>query len=86
MVLAGDFNARPFDYRLKMLSPRFIDTATVVDTPGARKALYKGTGFGRIDYVYSEASNFKVIDVGLLPKTHWDASDHIGYWALLSLK
>ena len=86
VVLAGDFNVQPGDHTLKLLSPRFVDTATVVDTPGARHATLQGTGFGRIDYVFSEDASFEVIDVGLMAKVHEDASDHIGYWARLSLK
>lgn len=86
VVLAGDFNMEPSDSRLELLAPRFVDSAKMVDTPGARYVSLRGTGFGRIDYVFPEASSFKVIDVGLLDKRHEAASDHLGYWALLSLK
>lgn len=86
VVLAGDFNIQPGDLRLKMLAARFVDTATAVDTPGARHATSRGTGFGRIDYVFAQDSSFKVIDAGLLDKEHEDASDHFGYWARLSLR
>ena len=87
VMLAGDLNMMPSDPRLELLSPRFVDTATVLDTPTARNVVSSGTHVhGRIDYVFSEVSNFSVIDVGLLPQIHWRASDHVGYWARLSLK
>jgi endonuclease/exonuclease/phosphatase family metal-dependent hydrolase len=86
VVLAGDFNIQPGDARLEMLPPRFIDTATAVDTPGARRATSLGTGFGRIDYVFSESSSFEVIDVGLIANEHEAASDHFGYWARLAFR
>ena len=88
VVLIGDFNTQPWNQRLDWLRPRFVDTARVVDTPGAREVLSNGTGkyFGRIDYVFSEVSRFKVVDVGLLTRNHWPASDHYAYWARLSVK
>ena len=88
VVLTGDFNIQPWDQRLDLLRPRFVDTTRVVDSPGAREVLSNGTGkfFGRIDYVFSEVSNFKVADVGLVTHNHWRASDHYAYWVRLSLK
>jgi endonuclease/exonuclease/phosphatase family metal-dependent hydrolase len=88
VVLTGDFNIQPWDQRLDLLRPRFVDTTRVVDSPGASEVLSNGTGkfFGRIDYVFSEVSSFKVTDVGLLTRNHWRASDHYAYWARLSLK
>jgi endonuclease/exonuclease/phosphatase family metal-dependent hydrolase len=86
VVLAGDFNIQPGDARLDLMLPRFVDSATAVDTPGARYARARGTGFGRIDYVFPDVAHFAVIDAGLMQEPHDRASDHIGYWASLSLR
>lgn len=86
VVLAGDFNIRPGDARLDPLSPRFVDSAIAVDTPGAQYARSNGTGFGRIDYVFPDVAHFAVIDVGLMREPYDRASDHIGYWARLAPK
>jgi endonuclease/exonuclease/phosphatase family metal-dependent hydrolase len=86
VLIAGDFNIQPGDRRLDLLSPRFVDTATAVSTPSARAAVTRGTGFGRIDYVFSEAASFSVLDAGLMSEPHDRASDHIGYWTRLSLR
>ena len=86
VILAGDLNIQPGDDRLEILAPRFVDTATQVDSKGARYVALRGTGFGRIDYVFAEAAHFRVLDVGLLDTEHEDASDHLGYWARLALR
>lgn len=86
VLLAGDFNIQPGDARLELLAPRFVDTARAAATPGARDAILRGTGFGRIDYVFAEAAHFKVLDAGLMREPHDRASDHVGYWARLALK
>lgn len=82
VVLIGDFNMSPFDRRLNILKPRFGDSAEMIDTPSAQEARRVGTfyGIGRIDYVWTDVMHFRVIDAGLTPRRHRDASDHLAYW------
>ena len=88
VVLIGDLNMGPDDQRLKLLQPRFIDSALAVDTESARKAQDTGTfpGIGRIDYVLVDSRYFVVQDAGVISPEHWQASDHLAYFARIILK
>lgn len=88
VVLIGDLNMRPHDPRLKLLQGRFIDTAMAVDTDAAKNARNTGTfyGFGRIDYVLVDPQYFVVQDAGIISREHWNASDHLAYYARVTLK
>lgn len=88
VILMGDFNVDPDDSRLGLLRPRFVDTVTAVNTKNAEYVRDEGTFFSsqrRIDYVFVNPLRFKVLDVGLIPYEHWEASDHLGYYARVSL-
>ena len=83
----GDFNVDPDDGRLHLLKPRFIDTAMAVNSKDAAYVREQGTFFAnerRIDYVFVDPRRFKTWDVGLIPYAHWEASDHLGYYARVS--
>lgn len=82
-VLIGDLNMRPYDFRLKILNPRFVDSATKVDSPTAIEADRLGTffGIGRIDYVMVDPIYYDIVDAGLAKDPHREASDHLAYWA-----
>lgn len=92
-VLLGDLNIRPGDPRLRILTARFADTATLTKTGGpellASPTFHKNgkPAKGRhLDYIMAEPSRFVVHRVGLLARRHWLASDHIGVTATISLK
>ncbi len=88
VILMGDFNVDPDDSRLGLLRSRFVDTVTAVNTKNAESVRENGTFFAserRIDYVFVNPLRFKVLDVGLIPYEHWEASDHLGYYARVSL-
>lgn len=87
IVLMGDFNVDPEDERLAPLKPRFVDTAMAVSGKDAESVRDQGTFFAnerRIDYIFVNPRRFRVSDVGLIPYAHWEASDHLGYYARLS--
>jgi len=94
MVLIGDLNMLPDDPRHEILAGRFADSAVMVDTESARFARERGTFLGRdqdtwgkrIDYVLVERDRFDVLDAGLLKEAHWEASDHVGYYAKIRLR
>lgn len=88
IILMGDFNVDPDDSRLGLLKSRFVDTVTAVNTESANYVRENGTFFRsqrRIDYIFVNPLRFKVLDVGLIPYEHWEASDHLGYYARVSL-
>ena len=85
VILAGDFNVRYLDDRLDSLQD-FADTALSIDTSGALYAHHRGTwyyGNARIDYVFVNTEDFRVIDAGLPAPPYWHASDHLAYFARL---
>lgn len=83
VVLIGDLNMSPFDLRLNILKKRFQDSAEGIESVSAIEARSTGTflGIGRIDYVLVDPKYFNVLDVGLVDRQYWDASDHLAYWA-----
>ena len=88
IILIGDLNMEPFDPRLQLLQPRFVDSAGAVDTESAKTARTTGTflGVGRIDYVLVDRRYFEVQDAGIVASEHWAASDHIAYYTQILLK
>ncbi|UCG63845.1 MAG: endonuclease/exonuclease/phosphatase family protein [Deltaproteobacteria bacterium] len=86
VVLMGDLNRKPWHYELKPIRENLIETCEAVDTIGSRYVAIWGTGYGRIDYVFADPNSFEVIDVGLIPKEHWPASDHVAYFARVAFK
>ena len=88
VVLIGDLNMDPYDHRLELLQPRFVDSAMAADTESAINARNYGTftGVGRIDYVLVDRLHFEVLDAGIISREYWDASDHLAYYARIRLK
>jgi endonuclease/exonuclease/phosphatase family metal-dependent hydrolase len=83
-IVMGDFNATREESALKPLRQTLADTCRAVDTPGSREADAVGTLVGarrRIDQIWVSAGGFRVRDAGLLPPSHRDVSDHLGYYA-----
>jgi endonuclease/exonuclease/phosphatase family metal-dependent hydrolase len=94
VVLLGDFNFRPDDQRHQILSTRFEDSVYLAGTKNAAYAEKRGTYPGkrgqyqgkRIDYILLDKGRFEVLNAGLLDEKYWPASDHIGYFAKVTLK
>ncbi len=90
LILTGDFNRREWEYELQPILRKYIDTCTAVSTNDSNLVLERGTWrfdlWNRIDYIFIDKKFFKVINSGLVPKEHWNASDHIAYYTHLSLK
>ena len=90
ITLIGDFNITPTgsNGRLEMITKRFVDTSSAVDTKGAEDVRNGGTFYysGRhIDYVFSDPRYFTVEDVGATRQST-PASDHYSYFAKLRWK
>ena len=85
IVLLGDFNRKEWDREMQPIYDYMKDTCFEINTDGAKNVRAYGTGFGRIDYIFIDKHSFEVIDVGLIPREHWSASDHVGYFAKLRL-
>lgn len=92
VLLIGDFNLSVDSGPLKPILKRFIDPVEAVDTAGAKRVRRVGTfgvafwGIGgRIDHVFPEKGRFIVIDVDLVAKEHWRASDHVAVFTRLRL-
>lgn len=88
VVVMGDLNLLPNDWRMGLLKERLVDTVQQVGNENARRVDQIGTfpSLGRIDYVLVDPRHFEVNDVGLIGSEHWDASDHLGYYAKIRLK
>ena len=89
VILMGDLNLVDPDHGLSPIRKRLIDTCDAVDTQGSREARQEGTfrfGSRRIDYIFVDPDYFAVTDCGLAPKAYRDASDHIAYFACVTLK
>lgn len=93
LVLLGDFNARPNAKRLDLVRRRLTDV-TSTDAPGAAatgrhptfrhdRKLVNGK---RIDYIFVDARHIGVHAVGILDRSHWDASDHLGVHADIRIR
>ncbi len=74
---------------LRQAPPAGALSSALLTAPSANRApSLPTTGFAndrRIDYVFVDPRRFKIWDVGLIPYAHWEASDHLGYYARISL-
>ena len=90
VVLMGDLNRTERAYELQPIYEKMIDTCKAVDTDGSRDAKKTGTVLTfsnhRIDYIFVDPKSFEVRDAGLIPEKHRRASDHIAYFACVTLK
>ncbi len=86
LILLGDFNISPPEPRTRMITAQFVDTAVAAQTESAETARFEGTHSegDRIDYVFVREQEFTVRDAGLTPEEHWDASDHLAYYAVIA--
>lgn len=88
VVFMGDLNLIDPDHGLAPIKTKLIDTCEVVDTKCSREAKERGTyrfGSKRIDYIFVDPVYFTVLEAGLVPEEHRSASDHIGYFACVTL-
>ena len=88
-ILMGDLNLIDPDQELAPVRTKFIDTCEAVDTVGSQEVKQRGTfrfGSKRIDYIFVDPNYFTVMDVGLAPAEHRNASDHLGYFACITLE
>ena len=96
VVLMGDFNLKleektlddPGRKRLQPVLDQFLDTAVEAETNSAKSVCLTGTfrNGARIDYVFAENDCFEVLDAGVAPDKHRDASDHIAYFGKMIFK
>jgi endonuclease/exonuclease/phosphatase family metal-dependent hydrolase len=87
-LLMGDLNLIDPEDGLAPIRTEFIDTCEAVDTRGSREAKQRGTfrfGSKRIDYIFVDPNYFKVLDVGLTAEEHREPSDHLAYFACVTL-
>ena len=88
-LLMGDLNLIDPEEGLAPMRAELIDTCEAVDTKGSREAKQRGTfrfGSKRIDYIFVDPDYFTVLDVGLTAEEHRKASDHLAYFACVTLK
>jgi endonuclease/exonuclease/phosphatase family metal-dependent hydrolase len=88
-LLMGDLNLIDPEKGLGPMRAELIDTCEVVDTKSSREAMQRGTfrfGSKRIDYIFVDPDYFTVLDVGLTAEEHRKASDHLAYFACVTLK
>jgi endonuclease/exonuclease/phosphatase family metal-dependent hydrolase len=88
-LLMGDLNLIDPEEGLAPMRTELIDTCEAVDTKGSREAKQRGTfrfGSKRIDYIFVDLDYFTVLDVGLTPEEHRKASDHLAYFACVTVK
>ena len=88
-LLMGDLNLIDPEDGLDPMRTEFIDTCEAADTKGSREAKQRGTfrfGSKRIDYIFVDPDYFTVLDVGLIAEEHRKASDHLAYFACVTLK
>ena len=87
-LLMGDLNLIDPEKGLAPMRAELIDTCEAVDTKGSREAKQRGTfrfGSKRIDYIFIDPDYFTVLDVGLTAEEHRKASDHLAYFACVTL-
>jgi len=88
-LLMGDLNLIDPEDGLTPVRTEFIDTCEAVDSKGSREVKQRGTfrfGSKRIDYIFVDPDYFTVLDVGLTPEEHRKASDHLAYFACVTVK
>jgi endonuclease/exonuclease/phosphatase family metal-dependent hydrolase len=89
VVLMGDLNLINPDDGLAPIKMKLVDTCELVDSERSKEAKELGThrfGSKRLDYIFVDPHHFSVLEAGLLPEKHRSASDHIGYFACVTLK
>ena len=88
-LLMGDLNLIDPEEGLAPMRTKLVDTCEAVDTKGSREVKQRGTfrfGSKRIDYIFVDLDYFTVLDAGLTPEEHRKASDHLAYFACVTLK
>ena len=88
-ILMGDLNLIDPEDGLTPIRTDFIDTCEAVDTKGSHEAKQRGTfrfGSKRIDYIFVDPEYFTVLDVGLTAEEHRVPSDHLAYFACVTVK
>ncbi|MEO8651325.1 MAG: endonuclease/exonuclease/phosphatase family protein [Hyphomicrobiaceae bacterium] len=94
VIVLGDFNARPRTERLAQIRARLTDAADSETADGAKDVRRHSTftrdgqvvAGARLDYIFIDPGFLDVSAVGLLNRTHWAASDHIGVTARFALR
>jgi endonuclease/exonuclease/phosphatase family metal-dependent hydrolase len=83
IILGGDLNRTPWTEELNPIKKKLVDTA---EASGAVLIFTHGTAMVRVDYIFFDPKYFEVIDADVVSEAHWDASDHLAYWARVKLK
>lgn len=83
IILVGDLNRKPWTEELNPIKKKLVDTA---EASGATNVFTHGTFMVRVDYIFFDPKYFEVIDADVVSEAHWDASDHLAYWAKVKLK
>ena len=94
VLLLGDFNIRPGDWRWSITATRFQDSLYRTRTDNAGQVEKRGTWPGkpggnrgkRIDYILVDKGRFDVLAAGLIDEKYRSASDHLGYYAVVRLR
>jgi len=89
VILMGDLNLITYERQLVPLRDRLLDTCLAVTTAASQEVRTTGTfrfGSTRLDYIFVDPGHFSVNYVGLARKELRGASDHIPYFACLTLK
>jgi len=95
VILMGDLNMVPDDPLFKPITDKLKDSCEAVNNENSAFVKTNGTfqspnnpkyDHWRIDYIFYDPESSQVLDVGLLDKEHWNASDHIGYFSRIKLK
>jgi endonuclease/exonuclease/phosphatase family metal-dependent hydrolase len=83
IILTGDLNRKPWTEEINLIKKKLVDTA---EASGATNVFTHGKLPVRIDYIFFDPKYFVVIDADVVSEAHWDASDHLAYWARIKLK
>lgn len=88
VCVLGDFNCDPDDPYLEPLKSSVSDTCLMVDSESSREARGRGTLVAaerRRDYIWVDPHRFSVTEAGLIGPSHRQVSDHICYYADVTL-
>ncbi len=88
ICLLGDFNCAPESPLLAGLKDRLADTCQLAGTESSQQAMTRGTlveGQMRGDYIWVDPHRFAVHEAGLVADQHRKISDHLGYFADVTL-
>lgn len=83
IILLGDLNRKPYHLEIVRLQEELISACKALDSDAHA---CRHTGFGKIDYVFLDKNNFKVLEVGIVTGQYSDASDHLAFWAKIKLQ